>query len=97
MKVVFLISACLSLAALTSAAHGQFVKGNEAVKVMPDGGKRVETPPLPAATLASACPAARAGCAGGGRRSTGGIGSITTRRSGPRQQVDRRFMADYRR
>ena len=66
MKVVFLISACLSLAALTSAAHGQFVKGNEAVKVMPDGGKRVETPPLPAATLAAPCPAARAGCAGGG-------------------------------
>ena len=66
MKVVFLISACLSLAALTSAAHGQFVKGNEAVKVMPDGGKRVETPPLPAATLATPCPAARAGCAGGG-------------------------------
>ena len=66
MKVVFHISACLSLAALTSAAHGQFVKGNEAVKVMPDGGKRVETPPLPATTLASPCPAARAGCAGGG-------------------------------
>jgi hypothetical protein len=40
----------LALAALTLAAttaSGQFVKGNEAVKVMPDGTKKVETPPLP--------------------------------------------------
>jgi hypothetical protein len=29
-------------------ASAQFVKGNEAVKVMPDGTKKVETPPLPA-------------------------------------------------
>ena len=27
------------------AAHAQFVKGNEAVQVMPDGTKKVETPP----------------------------------------------------
>jgi hypothetical protein len=36
----------LALASVTSMA--QFVKGNEAVKVMPDGTRRIETPPLPA-------------------------------------------------
>ena len=47
MKVV----ATLVLAAVTlfgAAAHAQFVKGNEAVKVQPDGSTRIETPPLPA-------------------------------------------------
>ena len=37
------------LVALASAASSaQFAKGNEAVRVMPDGTKRVETAPLPA-------------------------------------------------
>jgi hypothetical protein len=31
----------------TSAAQAQFVKGNEAVRLLPDGKKTVETPPLP--------------------------------------------------
>lgn len=35
------------LALLASTASAQFVKGNEAVKVMPDGTKKVETAPLP--------------------------------------------------
>lgn len=35
------------LAASWTAPFAQFVKGNEAVKVMPDGSKRVETAPLP--------------------------------------------------
>jgi hypothetical protein len=56
----------LALAATTAGA--QFVKGNEAVKVMPDGSKKVETPPLPTASLASPCPAERAGCAASGWR-----------------------------
>lgn len=56
----------LALAATTAGA--QFVKGNEAVKVMLDGSKKVETPPLPTGTLASPCPAERAGCAGSGWR-----------------------------
>lgn len=30
-----------------SAAQAQFVKGNEAVQLLPDGKKVVETPPLP--------------------------------------------------
>jgi len=49
-----------------AALHAQFVKGNEAVKVMVDGTKEVETPPVPSIALQPPCPAARAGCAGGG-------------------------------
>lgn len=48
MKSAQLIVACVLLAAGSPAAMAQFVKGNEAVKVMPDGSKKVETPPLPA-------------------------------------------------
>jgi hypothetical protein len=59
-----LLLAALALAA--GSAGAQYVKGNEAVKVMPDGTKKVETPPLPSATLGTPCPAAKAGCAGGG-------------------------------
>ena len=49
-----------------TAAEAQFVKGNEAVRVMPDGTKKIETPPLPASGLGRPCPAERVGCAGGG-------------------------------
>ncbi|MEO6280195.1 hypothetical protein [Roseateles sp.] len=56
--------AAMALAATTATA--QFVKGNEAVKVMPDGSKKVETPQLPTASLGAPCPAAKSGCAGGG-------------------------------
>ena len=66
MRVVQLIVVLASLAVGNSAAFAQFVKGNEAVKVMPDGSKRVETPPLPSAALGKPCAAAQAGCAGGG-------------------------------
>ena len=37
----------VAIACGSSAALAQFVKGNEAVQVMADGAKRVETPPLP--------------------------------------------------
>jgi hypothetical protein len=47
MKIVQLIVVGVLAAASSSATLAQFVKGNEAVKVMPDGKKRVETPPLP--------------------------------------------------
>ena len=60
-----LVAALLTGAA---AAHAQYVKGNEAVRVLPDGSKKVETPPLPSATLAAPCPAERPGCAGSGWR-----------------------------
>lgn len=65
MRTLYLVAACASLAVVSIPSQAQFVKGNEAVRVMPDGSKRVETPPLPSG-LAPPCPAARAGCAGGG-------------------------------
>ena len=66
MRAPHLIAVAAVLSVLSSIASAQFVKGNEAVKVMPDGRKSVETPPQPAFTLAAPCPAARNGCAGGG-------------------------------
>jgi len=66
MRAPYLIAVAAALTVITTAAPAQFVKGNEAVKVMPDGRKSVETPPQPAFTLAAPCPAARDGCAGGG-------------------------------
>ena len=47
MKTVQSLLVCAVLAVASTASFAQFVKGNEAVKVMPDGSKRVETPPLP--------------------------------------------------
>jgi hypothetical protein len=66
MKVVRLVVVAAVLALSAGAASAQFVKGNEAVKVRPDGTKKVETPPQVGALLATACLAARAGCGGGG-------------------------------
>ena len=48
MKLAQLIVVAILTAASSPAVLAQFVKGNEAVKVMPDGSKKVETPPLPA-------------------------------------------------
>jgi hypothetical protein len=67
-KVIQLIVVLAALAVGPSAAFAQFVKGNEAVKMMADGSTKVETPPLPTASLAAPCPAAKAGCAGSGWR-----------------------------
>jgi hypothetical protein len=66
-KVVQLIVVLASLAVGTSAAFAQFVKGNEAVRVMADGSKRVETAPLPASgPIRSTKPClANAGCHAG--------------------------------
>lgn len=66
MRAVRHLLALVALALAATTAGAQFVKGNEAVKVMPDGTKKVETPPLPTASLGAPCPAAKAGCAGGG-------------------------------
>ena len=43
------VTRILAIAALacTAAAQAQFVKGNEAVRLLPDGKKVIETPPLP--------------------------------------------------
>lgn len=56
----------VSTALLATTSQAQFVKGNEAVRVMPNGSKKVETPPLPKASLGAPCPAMKSGCAGGG-------------------------------
>jgi hypothetical protein len=58
--------ALIALALAASSASAQFVKGNEAVKVMADGTKKVEVPPLPSVALGKPCPADKPGCAGGG-------------------------------
>jgi hypothetical protein len=65
-KVVQHIVVLAALVIGPTAALAQFVKGNEAVKVMPDGTKRVETPSTTGALLAKPCPAAQPGCSGGG-------------------------------
>ena len=39
----------VAMLAIAGAASAQFVTGNEAVKAMPDGSKKVETPPSSAA------------------------------------------------
>lgn len=59
--------AAIALILAGTTAHAQFVKGNEAVHVQPDGTKKVETPPLPSTGLArSAKPClAKAGCNAG--------------------------------
>ncbi len=68
MKRVPLIIAIVVAAALPAGAMAQFVKGNEAVRVLPDGTKKVETPPLPAATLAAPCAAEKPACTASGWR-----------------------------
>ncbi len=68
MKLAQRIAMAALLLAGTTAAHAQFVKGNEAVQVLSDGSRKVETPPLPNAGLGVPCPAARQGCAGSGWR-----------------------------
>lgn len=67
MKVVQLVFAGAVLAFGSPAAHAQFVKGNEAVKLMSDGSKKVETPPILARSPASKSKpcAAGAGCHAG--------------------------------
>ena len=52
MKAVRHLLALVALALAATTASAQFVKGNEAVKVMPDGTKKVETPPTAGAHLA---------------------------------------------
>jgi len=64
MTAVRNLVALVAIAFAATTANAQFVKGNEAVKVMPDGTKKVETPPVPAtgpASKAKPC-AADAGC-----------------------------------
>ena len=66
MKIVKPLVVCAALAVASTPSISQFVKGNEAVKVLANGSKQVETPPTTGALLAKPCPAAQAGCSGGG-------------------------------
>ncbi len=68
MKAVRHLLALGALALAATTASAQFVKGNEAVKVMPDGTKKVETPPLPTATLGAPCAADNPACTASGWR-----------------------------
>lgn len=56
------------LAFVAGTASAQFVRGNEAVKVMPDGTTKVETPPLPSTTLGAPCAADKPACTASGWR-----------------------------
>ncbi|MEO7852441.1 MAG: hypothetical protein ABIR94_09355, partial [Rubrivivax sp.] len=59
-----MVTAAIALASVSAVA--QFVKGNEAITVMPNGAKQVVTPPTAGALLAKPCLASNAGCSGGG-------------------------------
>lgn len=62
MKALFQLAALTTLTLAASSAAAQFVKGNEAVTVAPDGTTHVETPPLPKISLGKPCPATEPGC-----------------------------------
>lgn len=58
----------LVLATANQVCLAQFVKGNEAVKVMPDGTRKVETTPFPSTTLGAPCTANNPACTASGWR-----------------------------
>lgn len=68
MNTVRHLATLVALAVAAGGASAQFVKGNEAVARAPDGTTRVETPPLPKATLGPPCPATRPTCTPSGWR-----------------------------
>jgi len=68
MKCVHQLLVLVALATAAATASAQFVKGNEAVKVMADGSREVETPPLPSATLPAPCAAGNPACTASGWR-----------------------------
>jgi hypothetical protein len=68
MKPLRSLLAMVAITFASAPAMAQFVKGNEAVRVMPDGTKKVETPPLPSTTLAAPCDADKPACTASGWR-----------------------------
>lgn len=66
MKIVQSLLVCGALTIATTPSIAQFVKGNESVKLMADGSRLIETPPLPSGSLGKPCLASKTGCAGGG-------------------------------
>ena len=80
MKASLQLVAWTALALTATTASAQFVKGNEAVTIDPDGTRKVETPPPPKATLGPPCPAIRPTCTPSGWRMVethGGIQECT--------------------
>jgi hypothetical protein len=65
MRLTHMLLSFIALLGLAGTASAQFVKGNEAVKVMPDGTKKVETPPSSAAASKAKPCAANSGCHAG--------------------------------
>lgn len=57
-----------ALGMASQVAGAQFVPGNEAVKVMADGSRKVETPPMPSGSLGAPCPAEKTACTASGWR-----------------------------
>jgi hypothetical protein len=71
MNLVQRLIACAAMVLAGTAntvASAQFVQGNEAVTIKPDGSRVVETPPLPSGSLAKPCPANKSGCTASGWR-----------------------------
>lgn len=68
MKLTPCIFGLATALVLAAPVHAQFVKGNEAITVKPDGGLFVETPPLPSASLGPPCRAAKPACSVSGWR-----------------------------
>lgn len=68
MKAVMHLAALTALVLTTTGSSAQYVKGNEAVTRTASGTTRVETPPLPKATLGQPCPATRPSCTPSGWR-----------------------------
>jgi len=66
MKRIQVVVAGVVVAVLSGGAMAQFVKGNEAVRVVADGTKKVDTPPTAGALLTKPCPADNPACSGGG-------------------------------
>lgn len=67
MNLTRTVISAITLASAAASAQAQFVKGNEAVKVLPNGTRVVETPPLPPRiTLPAPCKAEKPECAMGG-------------------------------
>jgi hypothetical protein len=62
MSFVRSITVVAVLAFVAGTGSAQFVKGNEVIMVMPDGTKKVETPPSSAAASKGKPCAANAGC-----------------------------------
>ena len=68
MKPVRTAALLTGLALTATVANAQFVKGNEAVTVLPDGRTKVETPPLPSGSLGAPCSADKPACTASGWR-----------------------------